>query len=151
MKLTRKQEGFTIVELLIVIIVIAILATLVLVTFTGTQQSARNTQRQTDIKAVASHLETYNAKNSYYPSLTDLNTETFITEQLKGLDRESTKDPKGTSYEFASGAATSQQYGYTVTDDDGDACDNAVAGNECTRFTLSYQEEGGDAKTVSNL
>jgi prepilin-type N-terminal cleavage/methylation domain-containing protein len=151
MKLNRKQEGFTIVELLIVIIVIAILATLVLVTFTGTQQSARNTQRQTDIKAVASHLETYNAKNSYYPALADLNNEEFISDELKGLDRESTKDPKGTVYTFNNGNATSQQYGYTVTNEDDGECDNAVAGNECTKFTLSYQEEGGELKTVSNL
>lgn len=155
MKLVRKQQGFTIVELLIVIIVIGILATLVLVTFTGIQQSARNTQRQTDIKAVASHLETYNAKNSYYPELADLNNATFISTELKGLDKESTRDPKAgtasTDYQFADGNATSQKYGYSATKDDGTACDNATPGDECTKFTLSYVEEGGSQKTVNNL
>lgn len=155
MTLTRKQQGFTIVELLIVIIVIGILATLVLVTFTGIQQSARNTQRQTDIKAVASHLETYNAKNSYYPMLADLNDPAFVSGTLKGLDKESTRDPKaGTSsadYQFKDGDASSLKYGYKATKDDGTACDNAVAGDECTKFVLSYVEEGGSLKTVSNL
>lgn len=157
MTLTRKQQGFTIVELLIVIIVIGILATLVLVTFSGIQQSARNTQRQTDIKAVASHLETYNAKNAFYPTADDLNNvtaqdplvagDTWVAENLKGLDRESTRDPKGTVYTFA-GAATSNQYGYAVTPS---GCDN-TAGNECTGFSLTYIEEGtGDTKTVNNL
>lgn len=149
MKLFRKQQGFTIVELLIVIIVIGILATLVLVTFTGIQQSARNTQRQTDVKAVASHLETYNAKNAYYPVADDLNnvtTATWVADNLKGLDKESTRDPKGTVYTFAT-TATSNQYGYAVTPT---GCDNS-AGNECTGFTLGYVEEGGTTKTVSNL
>ena len=45
--LKRTQSGFTIVELLIVIIVIGILAALVLVTFSGVQQKARNTERVT--------------------------------------------------------------------------------------------------------
>lgn len=151
----RNQKGFTIVELLIVIIVIGILATLVLVTFTGIQQSARNTQRQTDIKAVASHLETYNAKNSYYPMWADLNNASFISTELKGLDKESTRDPKaGTTaadYQFVDGDSTSQKYGYKATKDDGTACDNDVAGDECTKFTLSYTEEGGSRKTVTNL
>lgn len=150
MTLTRKQQGFTIVELLIVIIVIGILATLVLVTFSGIQQSARNTQRQTDIKAVASHLETYNAKNAFYPTADDLNnvtSATWVSSNLKGLDKESTRDPKGTVYTFA-GAATSNQYGYAVTPS---GCDN-TAGNECTGFSLTYVEEGsGDTKTVNNL
>ena len=156
MSLKRNQSGFTIVELLIVIIVIGILATLVLVTFTGIQQSARNTQRQTDIKAVASHLETYNAKNSFYPTVTDMNTAATIATDLKGLDKESTRDPKaGTDaadYQFINGDATSLKYGYKPTKDDGtQPCDNAIAGSECTKFTLSYVEEGGALKTVTNL
>lgn len=158
-KLTNRslnQKGFTIVELLIVIIVIGILATLVLVTFTGIQQSARNTQRQTDIKAVASHLETYNAKNSYYPEQSDLNTAAFISTELKGLDKESTRDPKAgtaaTDYQFAD-TATSQKYGYVATTDLDGVCDNQTPGEECTKFTLSYLEEGGDGtpKQQKNL
>ena len=147
MTLTRKQQGFTIVELLIVIIVIGILATLVLVTFSGIQQSARNTQRVTDIKAVASHLETYNAKEGEYPTQTEMNTETFITD-LKGLDKESTKDPNGDSYSFIDDA-TSNQYGYLPSPA---ACDN-TADNLCTGFALTWKEEGGDGNTntVNNL
>jgi prepilin-type N-terminal cleavage/methylation domain-containing protein len=41
----RKQAGFTIVELLIVIVVIGILAALVITTFTGIQ--AKHTMRRT--------------------------------------------------------------------------------------------------------
>lgn len=63
MSLKQKQQGFTIVELLIVIVVIGILAALVITTFTGIQQRARNTERQTDIKAIHGQVEAYYAQN----------------------------------------------------------------------------------------
>ena len=40
----KKQKGFTLVELLIVIIIIGILATLVIVTFSGVQAKARDSR-----------------------------------------------------------------------------------------------------------
>ncbi len=147
--LKRKQQGFTIVELLIVIIVIGILAALVLVTFTGVQQKARNTERQTDVKAVASHLEVYNAQNGFYPTFGNVNDLTWVQANLKGLDKEALRDPKGTLYTVLA-SSTTNQYGYAPTKDDGTACDN-TAGNECTKFTLTYTEEGGTQKTVSSL
>ena len=55
--LKQRQSGFTIVELLIVIVIIGILATLVIVTFSGVQQKARDSERKTDINAIAGQLE----------------------------------------------------------------------------------------------
>jgi prepilin-type N-terminal cleavage/methylation domain-containing protein len=50
--LKKRNQGFTIVELLIVIVVIAILALLVITTYSGIQQKARNSKRSTDIQAI---------------------------------------------------------------------------------------------------
>ena len=50
-------RGFTIVELLIVIVVIGILAALVVVTYSGIQQKARDTERKTDVNALHGQLE----------------------------------------------------------------------------------------------
>jgi prepilin-type N-terminal cleavage/methylation domain-containing protein len=44
----KASKGFTIVELLIVIVVIGILAALVVTTYNGIQQKARDTERKTD-------------------------------------------------------------------------------------------------------
>lgn len=139
--LKNKNKGFTIVELLIVIVVIGILATLVIVTFTGIQQKARNSQRQTDINAVDSHVEAFYADKGYYPTVADLNSSTFRSANLKGLDAEALKDPKATSSDIASGAATASQYGYAVTSCT--ATDPSSDTNQCDSFTLTADLEGG--------
>lgn len=64
----NKQAGFTIVELLIVIIIIGILAGIVIVTFSNFQARARDAERQTDLKAVRQALELYYVQHSTYPT-----------------------------------------------------------------------------------
>jgi general secretion pathway protein G len=135
--LNRKQQGFTIVELLIVIVVIGILAGLVITTFNGIQQKGRDTERQTDIKAIYGQVEAYYAQNGYYPSLTQLNTATFRSDNLKGLDDAALKDPKGSAATLvASPVAASYAYEATPA-----SCDNTGA-NLCTGYTLTATLEG---------
>lgn len=58
--------GFTIVELLVVITVIAILAGIVLVAYPGYQIRSRNNERKSDLSQLATALSTYAIqKNSY--------------------------------------------------------------------------------------
>ena len=59
--ITRKQDGFTIVELLIVIVVIAILAAISVVAYTGIQQRARDSKRANDIAQIKKALLAYDA------------------------------------------------------------------------------------------
>jgi general secretion pathway protein G len=60
--------GFTIVELLIVIVVIGILAAIVIVAYTGVQGRARDSQRLSDMKTIMKALEIYKLNNGVYPS-----------------------------------------------------------------------------------
>lgn len=64
----QKQSGFTIVELLIVIVVIGILAAITIVAYNGIQTRARNAERTTEIAAVQKALEMYRIDNSVYPT-----------------------------------------------------------------------------------
>lgn len=72
MKIPRLVPGFTIVELLIVIVVIAILAAISVVAYNGIQNRANNTKVQSDMRQVAKLIEVYNAQNGSYPSTGDI-------------------------------------------------------------------------------
>lgn len=63
-----RNKGFTIVELLIVIVVIAILAAITIVAFNGVQNRAKNTATQSAVKQVQKLVEAYAAENGSYPS-----------------------------------------------------------------------------------
>ena len=58
----RKQLGFTIVELLIVIVVIAILAAISTLAYSGTQQRARDTKRVDDIAKIVKAFQLWGAE-----------------------------------------------------------------------------------------
>ena len=58
-----EREGFTIVELLIVIVVIAILAAISIVAYNGIQQRARDNIRKSDIAAIGKSLQLYAVDN----------------------------------------------------------------------------------------
>ena len=63
----RESSGFTIVELLIVIVVIGILAAITIVAYNGVQGKARNTQVITGVQAYNKALLQYAASYGAYP------------------------------------------------------------------------------------
>lgn len=64
----KSKSGFTIVELLIVIIVIAILAAIVIVAYNGITQKANDSKRLSDIDTIVKALEVYKMKYGDYPA-----------------------------------------------------------------------------------
>lgn len=64
---SRTSVGFTIVELLIVIVVIGILAAIVIVAFNGVQTRASNSAKFSELKSFAKLFELYKIENGAYP------------------------------------------------------------------------------------
>ncbi len=68
-KYRNNQRGFTILELLIVIVVIGVLAALVLNAFGNAQERARNAVISRTVKQYESALLQYHADNGAYPAI----------------------------------------------------------------------------------
>jgi len=67
-KKMKDEKGFTIVELLIVIVVIAILAAIVIVAYASVTQRANTSKASANAVAVQKVAETINADNGSYPA-----------------------------------------------------------------------------------
>lgn len=135
----NNQSGFTIVELLIVIVVIGILAGLVLNTFNGIQARARDTERKTDVNAIHAQVEAFHASNGFYPTTANIGDSAWVSANLQGLDEEALNDP---------GSGT---YAYAANDGSGGVCDNSAT--PCASYTLSadLEEDGqGTSDADSN-
>lgn len=72
-KKTRSERGFTIVELLIVIVVIGILAAIIIVAYNGVTNRAKASKAQSAAQTVIKKAEAYNAEQGSYPdTLSDM-------------------------------------------------------------------------------
>ena len=134
------QKGFTIIELLIVIVIIGILATITAVVLGGATERARDAQRESDASNIRRALETsYTLGNNVYPTLDDANSADF-RDQF-GIDDEMYQDPSGTSTDLTDDATAVNQYIYEPTD-----CDVDLGG--CLGYTLTVNLEGDDDAIV---
>jgi len=68
--ITFRRNGFTIVELLIVIVIIAVLAAIVIVAYNGVQARANFSKEQGDLKSITKALGLYYVDHSAYPNTT---------------------------------------------------------------------------------
>ena len=64
----KAERGFTIVELLIVIVVIGILVAIVIVAYTGVTRTANNNKIKANAAAIQKLAETVNANTGSYPT-----------------------------------------------------------------------------------
>jgi general secretion pathway protein G len=67
----RGEEGFTLVELMVVIVIIGLLATVVLINVLPSQDKAMQTKARADIATLEQAMEMYHLDNFSYPA--DLN------------------------------------------------------------------------------
>jgi general secretion pathway protein G len=68
----KNAAGFTLVELLIVVTIIGVLFSLAIISFTGAQKQARDSQRKSDLNQYRAALENYaNNTGGVYPQSTD--------------------------------------------------------------------------------
>ncbi len=142
----KSVNGFTIVEVLVVIAIIGILATFGFSSFTRYQASTRDTQRLSKTTILAEALEKYYDQNGEYPGCLDIVKDSAIvtTTILPGLSVNILLTPNSASGDTNSIKCTD------LTGDSGEADifayvgDGSVAcssGSACLGWTLKYKDE----------
>lgn len=109
----RMQQGFTLIEVMLVVVILGVLATLVIPNMIGQDDQARRTAAAVDIRSVAMSLDNYRLDNYNYPS-TDQGLNALIAKpsgfpeaknwRNKYL-RKLPKDPWGNEYVYISPGA----------------------------------------------
>jgi len=158
MKTASRTRGFTIIELLVVIVILFILAALVALTASGVQAKNRNADRQADIDALRSQFESYYAGTDTYPTLANANDSTWRAKNLPKLKDGAIDDPSwkpdnpdctANGRPGLAAMPTANCYSYQVTAADGSACDNDQ--KPCVHYTLTATLEGGEKYVKSSL
>lgn len=152
LKQLRKQSGFTIIELLIVIAIIGVLALLVITNFQGAQAKGRDTLRQNNINALYTKLEEYHNENGHYP------TEDFTTDVFPGIDAGAFEDPDGDDIIQSAPVAADTQPSDPYTTGSGNeptgaeytyapySCTGTTAGTDtCQKYVLYGWNETGES------
>jgi general secretion pathway protein G len=107
----RQQRGFTLVEIMVVVVIIGILGALVVPKLLGRTGESRVTAARTDIKTLKSALQLYKLDNQRYPT-TEQGLQALVQKPTSGpaangwkdggyIER-LPKDPWGNSYQYLS-------------------------------------------------
>ncbi|WP_317246759.1 type II secretion system major pseudopilin GspG [Pseudomonas chlororaphis] len=68
MQTQNKQRGFTLIEIMVVVVILGVLAALVVPQIMSRPDQAKGAAAQSDIKAIAMALDIYKLDNHQYPS-----------------------------------------------------------------------------------
>ena len=133
----KTRSGFTIVELLIVIVVIAILAAITITSYSGIQSRARDSQRAAAITSIQKKLEAFYVLNGYYPNNFQIQQADFIAQSLQ-LPNSAVIPPGTTERLRYCWADNPGMYCYVAANSGGD-CNGAT--DQCLKYRMSYRLE----------
>ncbi|NKB25443.1 MAG: type II secretion system protein GspG [Kiritimatiellae bacterium] len=126
----RGHEGFTLIEILLVVVIIAILASLAIPRLGGRVREARTAAARTDIESIGTALRLYELDNGAYPSSLQGLITSSGSKNWKGpyLDKGTPKDPWGNGYVYQfPGQNNSHGYDLKSLGPDGSASGDDIA------------------------
>jgi general secretion pathway protein G len=135
----KSQQGFTLIELMVVVVILAVLAVVVLPNIMDRPDEARKVQAKQNIMAIASALKLYKLDNYSYPT-TDQGLEALVTEpssepvpqKWQNYLPSTPKDPWGREYIYLSPGENGAFDLYTLGAD-------GEEGGEGIDDTISYE------------
>ncbi|MEM7707045.1 MAG: type II secretion system major pseudopilin GspG [Pseudomonadota bacterium] len=113
----RKNRGFTLIEILVVVVIIGILSSVVVLNLGGVTDDARRQAALTDIRTLEQALEIYKLNNTFYPS-TQQGLQALVSApggypeprnyKQGGYLKRLPKDPWGNDYGYANPGSRSE-------------------------------------------
>lgn len=138
--LARRQRGFTLIEIMVVVVILGILAAVVVPNIMGNPDKARAARAKQDVRVIENALKMYRLDNYYYPS-TEQGLEALVRKPSGDppaknwregyLDR-LPKDPWGNPYHYLSPGTHGEIDVFTLGADNrpgGEGVSNADIGN----------------------
>ena len=105
------MKGFTLIEIMVVVVILGILSALIVPNIIGRPDEARATAARSEIQQIATALEMYRLDNGFYPS-TDQGLEALVSEPSgfpeppkwneDGYLNKVPEDPWGKEYRYVS-------------------------------------------------
>ncbi len=153
----KKRDGFTLVEILVVAIVIVVLATISAFAYTGYQGRSRDGARDEQAHIIANSLEKYYDKNGEYPSVAALVGQpgSIVQNKLSLPSASVLVFPgaaAGTTNSLTQSESSQSELAYngdSSNPDEQDQCENSVTGG-CDSFDLQWTSENGDTKEIQS-
>jgi prepilin-type N-terminal cleavage/methylation domain-containing protein len=140
----RSTNGFTIFELMIVVVIIGIITTITIISYSTVQANSRDAQRSSKITSIAEALEKYYSKNGEYPSCADMTKSAAVvaSSTLDGLSPSTLATPSASQNAnsvicnaIANGSSI-DAFAYV-----GDSSASCTSGHDCLQYTLQYRKE----------
>ncbi|QRN86063.1 prepilin-type N-terminal cleavage/methylation domain-containing protein [Clostridia bacterium] len=100
-KLRSKKKGFTLIELIVVIVIIGILAAVMIPQFSGFTDKAKSTQALVDAKQIATAYDALKLEQGDYSDVSETEVETMSGVTISsGTNSLSLEDDGGFEYEI---------------------------------------------------
>jgi prepilin-type N-terminal cleavage/methylation domain-containing protein len=101
----KKQKGFSLIELIVVVTIIMVISVVGVVSFAGANKKSRDSRRQTDVEKIRIALEMIRQVGTTYP----LSTASLVPNYIQTIP----SGPKGDTYHYLI-VSGSGNYQYTL-------------------------------------